>query len=232
MKKRSAYLLILAVFCTFLFSCKKGDTGPAGDTGPQGPTGNAGPQGPPGNANVKTDTFTLTNADWKYPGSYFQTTTPGVSLGYTTRFSNRSFAGLTADILNKGAVLVYFTANAGNAQQWTPLNQFIILNGVSYNYVYETSVGQVKLHFWMTKATSDPPTLSSFTLPPYKFKIVLVGGEIANTAPASAGKQSPGPVSESPAPGEAPAVREKSALQQELEGLPYAEVCKKLGISP
>jgi hypothetical protein len=170
-------LLAVAAACG-----SSGATGPAGATGPQGAQG---PQGPEGNANVQVDTFTLTNSQWLWNSQYALETSPGSYTEYFTRYYNAPFSAVTSDILTEGMVLVYFTPSPiTNAVQWEPLPyQFTDGAGsFTYNVVYETMVDTVRLHyFFVTVNNENPtPTLSSYDIPTYQFKILAVSGSIAS----------------------------------------------------
>src|ERR1700740_1532619 len=56
-------------------------TGPAGPVGPQGPQGARG-----GAANVSTDVFTVTGANWLWNSQYVYETSPGSYTEYFTRY--------------------------------------------------------------------------------------------------------------------------------------------------
>jgi hypothetical protein len=90
-KKFYLALIIMAAFAT-LNGCKKGDTGPAGTNGTNGTNGNV---------NVLSKPFSLTSSSWGNligtfgtAGCYFKT--------------DIADADITQDVVNKGAVLVYY----------------------------------------------------------------------------------------------------------------------------
>lgn len=144
--------------------------------------GPAGPQGPEGNANVKTDVFSVTSANWLWNSQYEFQTNPSSFTEYFTRYYVRSNNSITQDVLDNGMVLVYFTPNTSdNNNQWAPLPyQFTDASGnFNYNIVFETSPGSVKLHYFFvqTNPTATIPSLSSYTIATYKFKIVSVTGK-------------------------------------------------------
>ncbi|MET4080935.1 hypothetical protein ABIB40_000880 [Pedobacter sp. UYP30] len=144
--------------------------------------GPAGPQGPEGNANVKTDVFSLTNSDWLWNSSYSFRSSPGVGSSYFTRYYLRNNNSITQAVLDRGMVLVYFTPNYANTNQWSPLPyQFTDFSlGFDYNIAFETSRGSVKLHYFFVRrdATAVLPELSTYNIANYKFKIVAVSGEL------------------------------------------------------
>ena len=146
--------------------------------------GKTGPAGPQGNANVVEDTFTITSSQWLWNSQYNFETSPGGSTEYFTRYYDAAFPSATQDILNTGMVLVYFTPNPINNNQWAPLPyQFTGFGGgFDYNIVYETKVGSVRLHyFFVSRSTSATiPTLSTYNMATYKFKLVAVSGKIVS----------------------------------------------------
>lgn len=187
MKKLFSLILVSLFTIAVLSSCQKepgpqGPAGPAGPTGATGPTGPQGPQGPQGNANVKVDTFTLTNSNWLWNSNYTFSNGTDTSTSWSTRYSDRSYTGITQSILDNGLVLVYFTPNANNPSQYEPLNySYLSFNSQFYfHFVYETSLGKVRLHYFYTPngTSGTTPVLSTAVLPNYKFKIVAVAGAI------------------------------------------------------
>lgn len=187
MKKLRFILLCLPALVFLLQSCQKGDTGPAGATGPAGPAGPTGAQGPAGTANVKTDTFSLTNANWIYSGIYYVGVAPNVSSGYFTKYYDYVIPRMTDSFLVSGTVLVYFNSEPDlYPNVWSPMPfSFTAGAGYAYNYVFETLPGKIRLHFFFNKVSVDPPALSTYTIPNHKFKIITIagniGGRIANT---------------------------------------------------
>lgn len=158
--------------------------GPKTDAGWGVPVNLRGPQGPEGNANVKTEVFTLTNANWLSSSSYYiSTNNTGLLEGYTSRYADHANTLITADLLKSGMVLVYFNPVASNTQQWQPLPfSFTEISGeFSRNYAFETSAGKVRLHFYFVKLTGTPPDLNSFTIPTTQFKIVVVAGTLLSS---------------------------------------------------
>jgi hypothetical protein len=205
--------LLIASAC-FFTACQKGDPGTAGaagaqgPAGPGGPAGPTGPTGPQGNANVKTDTFRVVSSQWLWNANYAFATAPNSSLQYFTRYYDRSFASITQDILDKGFVLVYFTPSPFNANQWVnlPYQLASFSSDFNYNVTEETSVGKVRLHFFFSQI--DPaatlPTLSTYNIATYKFKVVAVSGSLGG--------------------------RGRQYSEAELRAMPYEEVCAVLGI--
>jgi len=149
----------------------------------QGPQGPIGPQGPEGNANVKVDTFTVANAQWLYNSQYSMETSPGSYVEYFTRYYDRTESTITQDILTSGMVLVYFTPNPIVGPAWDALTyQFLDGSGDFYYVVAaNVTVGQVELDYFFQQivANSSLPTLYNYDIPTYRFKVVVVSGQIA-----------------------------------------------------
>ncbi len=218
MKVFSTFSIILFITLAFT-SCKgeRGELGPPGAAGPTGATGVAGPTGPQGNANVKTDTFRLSNANWLWNSQYQVAATENTTALVFTRYYDKTLPALTADILNTGAVLIYFTPNLAGAlpqpAQWTPLDyQYSLGMGYNINIRYETMAGKVRLHYFYTAGMVVPPTtLSTAVLPTYKFKIITIAGAIAGRMPSGTAV---------------------GYSIEELKKLPYEKVCELLKINP
>lgn len=154
--------------------------GPKTSAGWGVPVSLRGPAGPEGNANVKTDVFTLTSADWLWNSQYWFQTSPNSSTAFFTRYYTRANNSITQDVLDNGMVLVFFTSNNQfNTNQWQPLPFQFTVN-YQYNLAFETSPGSVKLHFFFVQldATKPPPSLQNYTIANYKFKIVAVSGKL------------------------------------------------------
>jgi len=161
-------VIIFAAISILAAGCSK--TGPAGATGPQGSTGaqgSAGPQGPQGNANVVVDTFTLVSSQWLWNDNYILYTSGGSYTEWFTRYYKASFSAVTAGVIDSGMVLVFMTPNLQNKSQWSPLPF-------------------TEFYFADETATATPPTLSTYDLTTYAFKLVAVTGTIA-TAMQKAG---------------------------------------------
>lgn len=107
MKQTIFVLLACALITTVLYSCKKGDTGPAGAQGPAGPQGLAGAQGVPGTANV-------IYGDWFTPNAYVKDTVFGI-WGFNF---DKAVPAITQSILDSGAVLVYGKLLGYNPAVW------------------------------------------------------------------------------------------------------------------
>jgi hypothetical protein len=183
MQQKATFFGILSLVffvCILSTSCSKtGPVGATGATGPQGSQGSTGPQGPEGNANVTVDTLTLTSAQWLWNDNYALYTSSGSYTEWFTRYHDVSFAGVTQGVLDSGIVLVYFTPYMANG--WAPLPySFDSGAGYAFDFVYVTSPGQVELEFFFEpySTTATLPTLSSYNMATYQFKIVAVTGTL------------------------------------------------------
>jgi hypothetical protein len=165
----------IVLVCIAIFSAGCTKTGAAGATGPQG------------NANVRVDTFSLSSAQWLYNDNYILYTGQGSYTEWFTRYYKASIPQVTQGILDSGMVLVYMTPNTADPNQWSPL-PFTYETGLGYSFdfVYVTAPGSVELEFYFgeTNSSTTPPTLSTYTLDTYKFKIVAVTGTISTSMKA------------------------------------------------
>jgi len=168
---------------------KTGPAGPAGPAGAQGSqgstgaTGPGGPKGPEGNANVMVDTFTLTSSKWAWNSQYSLETAPGTYVEYFTRYHDVALPAVTQGIIDSGMVLAYFIPNPLTIPvNWTPL-PFQFLDGSGnffYDVVFQVSVGQVELGYFFQQINSAGtlPVLSTYTIPTYTFKLVVISGSL------------------------------------------------------
>jgi hypothetical protein len=136
-------LLLVAVSVTFS-SCKKGETGPQG------------PSGKDGNANVKNLTIFVNANEW--------VNKPGVSE------VTKVVPEITADIVNKGAIMIYTEGN--NSGQWEALPTTWPDPSITVALGYTIEAG--KLHLSATFDVNG--TLSPGTLQSSNFKVVLIAG--------------------------------------------------------
>ena len=185
MKSNVSFLLCLALFVA---SCSKtgpaGPAGPAGAQGSTGATGVAGPQGPQGNANVMVDTFSLTSSQWAWNSQYSLETAPGSYTEYFTRYHNVTLTSITQGIIDSGMVLAYIIPNPlVNTVNSTPL-PFQFLDGSEtffYDVAFQVSLGKVELDYFFQQIspTATIPTLSTYNIPTYTFKLVVISGSLA-----------------------------------------------------
>lgn len=138
-------LLLVALSLNFS-SCKKAEKGPAG---PQGAPGKD------GNANVKNLTIFVNANEWVYKPGTFEVT--------------KLVPELTADIINKGAVMVYM----GDTGSWEALPATNVDPdgfAVTFNYIIEAG----KLILYGTYNSSV--TMPAGTIESGDYKIVLIAG--------------------------------------------------------
>lgn len=152
-------ILLLFIGGCFFSSCKK-----------------EGPAGPAGNANVKGDTILLTNTSWQFPGSWALQSGGGSTTIYNTRYVDIATDLITADILKKGSVSVYFKPNNDG---WVPLPytfQVLFPSSYYHNYMFEYRLGKIRLHFFWSAAPGGtvPAGLSTFVIPSFSFKYVVI----------------------------------------------------------
>lgn len=171
----------LLIITMIVSSCSPED-GMDGATGPQGPQGLAGQDGvdgEDGNANVQTGTVNLTNGDWLWNSSYtFATSSGGLNTSWFSRYVDIVVAEINDDIDQNGVVLVYFKASSGGG--WQPLPfQFTSFGAGTYitNIAFESSVGNIRLHyFWTPNTGSVPAGLSTHPIADHSFKYVIIQG--------------------------------------------------------
>jgi hypothetical protein len=141
--------------------------------------GDVDPAGPAGNANVMTGTISPSNAEWIYNSEWNMTTNVGTVTVYATRCVDIPVSQITADIIAKGAVLVFFEAETGS-DRWTALPfEFLHYTHVYFiNIVYEVEEGMIRLHYFLMPASSGAttPNLATFVIPTYRFKYVVIKG--------------------------------------------------------
>ena len=112
-KQMTTKVVMLFLFASIFFSCKKGDAGPQGAAGPTGPTGVA---------NVKY-------SDWFKPDTYTSATVFSMTL-----FScDKAAPEITQQVLDSGVVLTYAKLFGYSATIW-PAGQVSQLP-VSLTYV-------------------------------------------------------------------------------------------------
>ena len=171
-------VLVIIAASTLLFNgCSK-------STGPAGATGATGPAGPQGNANVMVDSFSVTSSQWLWNDDYLLYTSGSSFTEWFTRYYKAAFSAVTQGVLDSGMVMVYMTPNIQDNNQWSPVPYtFDSGNGYSYNFVYVTSPGTVELEFYFSDetTTATPPTLSTYAMATYTFKLVAVTGSIATS---------------------------------------------------
>ncbi len=132
--------------------------------GPKGDTGATGAQGTQGNANVHWTTFTVNPSDWVYDGTLHSSL---VTL---------SVSGITTDIINSGAVLVYMLTSSGVYAQ-LPATIYP-QNWYSESFDVYTAVGTLQIRV-SDSDLSQPGTFSS----PITFKAIVISSALLNSNP-------------------------------------------------
>ncbi len=175
--------LLLASVCFSIVACSGSD-------------GAVGPQGPSGNANVQSKVVPLTSAQWLWNSTWSLSTGGGASTQWFTRYVDLNEPLITASILTSGMVLVYFQPTT-NATAWASLPYSFQGFSNFYHFQYEVSAGKIRLHYYWTAlpGSTIPTGLSTFTLPTYTFKYVVVEGTaIAPMLAARTNMSDPGAV--------------------------------------
>ena len=146
MKKIRLFLMFgLFIGGLVLTSCTK-----EGEVGPEGPAGKD------GNANVNSKEFTITN--WVKDGDEYKGTI--------------SYSAITADIIDKGAVLVYL-ANGNGGYMSMPIS--FVVNGNLYTFTPVFYEGGVTVWASSTSTSYTGPTTGTF-------KVVVIDGNSARKA--------------------------------------------------
>lgn len=178
MKKIFALLFTSALAVT-MFSCKK--EGPAG---PAGINGTNGVDGKDGNANVMSIKFTLTGAQWDYPGHYaIDYGNNQVALQFS-RTHSKDIPEITKDVIDNGLVLVYMIPKGVHNYMPLPLTAYVPNTDINHNFTYEFRQGNIRLHYYWTansKGTVVPNTLETSLMPFYQFKVVIMTGPASST---------------------------------------------------
>lgn len=157
MKNYKLKLMALAILTLSLSfsSCKKGDTGPAGAQGANGKDGNA---------NVKNLTVFVNANEWINKSGESEVT--------------KLVPEITADIVSKGAVMVYMEGSGSGSWEALPTSS-ADASGLVLTIGYAIEAG--KLHLMVT--FNDNITLPNGTLESSNFKIVLVAGSARSANP-------------------------------------------------
>lgn len=157
--------LLVATFMTIgvilISSCAKdgatGPAGPAGANGTNGTNGTNGMDGTDGNANVESSS--ITSSSWVY-------TAPSWKVTFT-------YASITQDIIDNGAVLVYNKVGASYNQ--LPLTYY---PSATYSSTYEVSTVVGGLSIFVTDSDlSQPANPGSQT---FKVVVIAASGLIAH----------------------------------------------------
>jgi len=144
-------LLFLLLF-SFIVACEKdeviGPQGPQGATGVTGPTGATGSNGATGNANVSEKIIIVSN--WAYQLNYW--------------YANVVDSAITQNIVDKGAVIVYYEISPG---EWSmlPYSYPYTIDPYEYSFIYSLNNVFIKRRD-LSSATPNPGTQT--------FKIVII----------------------------------------------------------
>jgi hypothetical protein len=137
--------------------------------GKDGAPGATGPQGPSGNANVQATTFTVTSTQWQSTG------TGGTDY---EKYVDLTVPSITQNILDNGAVLVYWvTSNGINVQ--LPFQNVYPAGSTPFIYQPSTSVGTATVEAYYSDWSSFSFTAGS----QIKFKVVTIDGSLRVTHP-------------------------------------------------
>lgn len=112
-------------------ACKKAEQGPKGDTGPAGTNGVA---------NIQSTTITTTNGSWNldtFENAYNATLT---------------VTGITQNVLDKGAVMVYIGNGAGTEWDAMPFSY----QGVEFNYGIKVGQALISVTLDSGNAPNNP----------------------------------------------------------------------------
>jgi hypothetical protein len=156
--KNKLFVLIAITAFGVITSCKKdpvpGPKGDKGDKGDKGEQGEPGPTGPQGNANVTSGTVTLSS--WIYDSN---------NKWYTATIIDQ---GITQNIVDKGAVIVYLYQGGANAA--LPVT---IYPSASYSstlsYVYGLSQVVIRVQDSDLTQPNNPGSLT--------FRVVKINGQ-------------------------------------------------------
>jgi hypothetical protein len=137
--------------------------------GKDGAPGAAGPQGPSGNANVNSSTFIVSATQWQTNG------TSGIDY---EKYVDLNDPYITQDILDNGAVLVYWVTSTGINVQ-LPYQNVYPAGSTPFIYQPNATVGVATVEAYYTDWTSFNFNASS----QIKFKVVTIDGSLRVTHP-------------------------------------------------
>jgi hypothetical protein len=137
--------------------------------GKDGAPGATGPQGPSGNANVHSSTFVVSSTQWQ---------TIGTSGTDYEKYVDLSDPYITQDILDNGAVLVYWITSSGINVQ-LPYQNVYPAGSTPFIYQPSTTVGTATVEAYYSDWTSFNFNAGS----QIKFKVVTIDGSLRVTHP-------------------------------------------------
>ena len=151
----------LLLYCSTLFllaSC-----------GQDGAPGAQGPQGPAGNANVHSSTFVVTASQWQTSG------TAGTDY---EKYVDLNDPYITQDILDNGAVLVYWVTSSGINVQ-LPYQNVYPAGSTPFIYQPSATLGVATVEAYYTDWSAFNFNASS----QIKFKVVTIDGSLRMAHP-------------------------------------------------
>ena len=201
-------ILSLGLLCSlFMYSCKKGDTGPAGATGP------AGPAGPAGSPNV-------IYSAWFTPTTYVKDTVFNL-----WRFTYlKAVAEITQPILDSGTILVYGKLEGYNSAIW-PTGQVSVMpisvqykfssGGITYTDTWSAlfTPGQIRVVF-----INDANYYTSISNA-HQFRYIIIPGGVKSASSSSTTHKVSGQT-ETNAVGST-----QSHAAPDFKSMSYADVC-------
>ena len=137
--------------------------------GKDGAPGVAGPQGPVGTANVHSSTFVVGASQWQ---------TTGTSGTDYEKFVDLTDPYITQDILDNGAVLVYWITSSGINVQ-LPYQNVFPAGSTPFIYQPSATVGTATVEAYYTDWTTFNFNANS----QIKFKVVTIDGSLRVTHP-------------------------------------------------
>lgn len=136
-----------------------------------------------GNANVVVDTFPIAKTDWIYSAVYWFATSDGSSQGYVSKYFDHAQPLLSQDLINTGVITVQAVTDEGlQPNTYITLPYTFMENfsaAYSFNYVYTTVAGKLRIFFFFSNNNGTAPTLSTYVPPPIKVKMSLITGTAA-----------------------------------------------------
>lgn len=155
-------LIIPAMMLTLfsLSACKKSGASPA----PTEDNGNAG------------GTAFVTSSGWSYPGGWSDKQAGDHATYYSTKYTDIPAPQITDEIVKHGIVLVYF--NPSDDGSFTALPYKLESIAHDYNFSFEYSKGNIRVHFYYShnQRSAPMPSLAAATVKDYTFKYVVVPG--------------------------------------------------------
>ena len=129
------------------------------------------------------------SSEFLFNSAYIFETSANSYTEYFTRYDDVAVPALTQSALQNGSLQVFMTPSpSNNPNAWLPLPyQFDSSFGYTYNFTYVARAGHVVLMFYFiqTSPTATLPTLSTFPMNTYNFKIVVMPHSSGASPPIS-----------------------------------------------